>query len=314
MRGLSSCTEDEEALISENCRGPCHLGNRVVTTFVDEEQQEDNEALCIDHSFKGGIDDIVDDVKKMNNFVEGLEKLSDDTIREVKGVINVPSPDNNDDDQQSVGHCDDNVHTHVKSMTGYDHENNFVEITEIPDNSVHETPIEHEYKSAATGIEVHAEESVDSNPVSDTPENMSSHEIVMKTTPEDDVIIETTELLNQSSDIFDTNAETNTCVEHTNDLEKNVVEILQESNDISDNTSIASDNTKIGESESREIDEEICTTENNGVLTKDEDEIEEDLTSKDIVEEPPPSSFVLPVCITGLALAIPLAIYLATKK
>merc|ERR1711981_95594 len=65
MRGLSSCTEDEEALISENCRGPCHLGNRVVTTFVDEEQQEDSEASCIEHSFKGGIDDIVDDVKKI---------------------------------------------------------------------------------------------------------------------------------------------------------------------------------------------------------------------------------------------------------
>lgn len=35
MRGLSSCSEDDEALILENCRGACSLGDRVVTVVVE---------------------------------------------------------------------------------------------------------------------------------------------------------------------------------------------------------------------------------------------------------------------------------------
>lgn len=48
MRGLSSCTEDDEALISENFRGTCSLGNRVVHLHVEGKKQVEDNCAYVD--------------------------------------------------------------------------------------------------------------------------------------------------------------------------------------------------------------------------------------------------------------------------
>lgn len=109
MRGLSSCTEDDEALISENCRGTCSLGNRIVHIYVEGRKQIDDECASLDICPERAM--------------EKMEKNGK------KDILN----DNNDLCDEKTGQCDDNTKMMTKSGTFgdsvNDHKNASIEVS-----------------------------------------------------------------------------------------------------------------------------------------------------------------------------------------
>jgi len=106
MQGLSSCTEDDESLISENCRGTCSLGNRVVHIYVEGKKQIDDECASVDIC--------------PQRVMENTEK------NRKKDILN-------DNLCEKAGECDDNIEIMTKSGSFWDtvndHKNGSIEVS-----------------------------------------------------------------------------------------------------------------------------------------------------------------------------------------
>jgi len=277
MRGLSSSSEDDEALIAENCRGACSLGDRVVTLFAEG---------------NGGVKsvgDVVEDfwmgMKNVNGDVEDVSKNMKVVSKIMEGVI-------------------ENMEGVSENMEG---------LIENADYVIEN--IEDVYKEAEDVVE-------------DTDDSSGSEEEVSIYC--DQIKIESENRIEETGGNMNKNLETKNIIEYTSDHENNFIEIarseMEKMNYMEQN--LASVIIKIEEAETGSIDEKENIAEVNGNVKiieglQDKNDSEED-NDKDTKEDhikspsPPPCDpgvpLLVPVCMVGLAIAIPLTIYLATRK
>jgi len=277
MRGLSSSSEDDEALIAENCRGVCSLGDRVVTLFAEGNgavKSVDNVVEDFWMGMKtvnGDMEDVSKNMKVVNKIMEGVIENMEGVSENIEGLI------------ENADYVIDNI--------------------------------EDVYKEAEDVVE-------------DTDDSSGSEEEVSMNC--DQIKIESENRIDETGGNINKNLETKDIVEYTSDLENNFIEIarseMEKMNYMEQN--LASVITKIEEAETGGIDEKENIAEVNGNVKiieglQDKNDSEED-NDKDTKEDhikspsPPPCDqgvpLLMPVCMVGLAIAIPLTIYLATRK